>query len=237
MKQGPTDFTEVQQAIGYSFKDIDLLLAALTHSSSHAGAKDSVVDNERLEFLGDRVLGLVISHYLIENFKTAKEGELARRFNSLVKRQMCAEIGFEIELGRFMILSAGEERSGGREKPTIIANAMEAVLGAVFLDGGYSEVDTLIQRLWSDKLSKMPRVLIDAKSQLQEWAQGRGFGLPQYENIHREGPDHKPIFVVEVKVAGVGSKQGEGTSIRSAEQQAAKIMLENEGVWEGHSNE
>ena len=233
----------LQTALGYVFQDPSLLEAALIHSShsSHgkqkkvSGAeKGGVVDNnERLEFLGDRVLGLSICEQLMQAFPDANEGELARRYNRLVRRKMCAEIARQIDLGRFLILSSGEARSGGRAKSTILANAMEAVLGAVFLDGGYEKAHQVIVRLWQDQLQCDGAVLLDAKTALQEWVQGKGYGLPVYQDIGRTGPDHEPLFSCEVQVDQVGVGRGEGPSKRAAEQSAAQDLLEKNDVWDG----
>lgn len=223
----------LQKALGYTFKNKVILTSALTHASIQIDSDSCMEDNERLEFLGDRVLGLVVSAMLMKALPKAKEGELARRYNSLVRRKTCAEIGFDLELGEYLILSTGEERSGGRQKMTIIANAMEALLGAVFLDGGYAKAEQLIEKLWSNKLDAGASIQLDAKTALQEWVQGQGFDLPIYKKVDRKGPDHKPQFVVEVTVEGLGEGRGEGSSIRTAEQRAATDLLCRENVWEG----
>lgn len=226
------DPKKLEKLISYQFADRSLLKAALTHASIQARQRKGVDDNERLEFLGDRVLGLSISALLIRTFPEAREGDLARRYNRLVRRKMCAEVAGDVGLGPFLILSAGEERSGGRKKSTILANAMEALLGAIFLDGGYDEADRVVQFLWQRKLMLDGAVQLDAKTALQEWAQGRGFALPVYTTLDRKGPDHKPMFVTEVVVDGVGSGRGEGASKRAAEQRAAQALLIAEKVWE-----
>lgn len=209
-----------------------------THDSANAPALEKhEADNERLEFLGDRVLGLVISAALMKLYPASPEGELARRYNSLVRRKTCAEIATEIELGKFLILSAGEERSGGRKKSTILANGMEALLGAIFIDAGYDMVDKIICRLWHNKMNLSKKVQLDAKTALQEWAQGQGFNLPAYKNISRTGPDHNPIFIVEASVGEVGAAEGQGSSKRIAEQNAAKALLEERNVWQNTGEE
>lgn len=247
---------QLEQTLDYKFKDREILKSALTHASSQkstrpekksvknssASANDPALekreaDNERLEFLGDRVLGLVISAALMKLYPASPEGELARRYNSLVRRKTCAEIATEIGLGKYLILSAGEERSGGRKKSTILANGMEALLGALFLDAGYDIVDTIICRLWHNKMNMSDKVQLDAKTALQEWAQGQGFNLPFYKNINRTGPDHNPIFIVEVSVGGVGAAQGQGSSKRIAEQNAAKALLQDQNVWQDSDEE
>lgn len=235
-----SDLSQLQSKLGFGFQDEALLRAALTHSSHASHAKQSgstkttrADNNERLEFLGDRVLGLSICEQLMQTFPEANEGELARRYNRLVRRKMCAEIARTIDLGRFLILSSGEARSGGRAKSTILANAMEAVLGAVFLDGGYREAHGVIARLWQEQLISGGEVPLDAKTALQEWVQGQGFELPVYKDIGRSGPDHEPLFSCEVRVDQVGVGRGEGSSKRAAEQSAAQDLLEKNNVWDG----
>lgn len=232
------DLSKLQTKLNYKFKNKDLLAAALTHASSISQTKKSKSsdkaheeDNERLEFLGDRVLGLSISTVLLKLYPESPEGDLARRYNNLVKRQTCTEVAKDIDLGQFLILSAGEERSGGRTKSTILANAMEALLGAIFIDGGYSAADKVIRNFWQDKISQGEKIELDAKTALQEWAQGKGFDLPIYTNLSRTGPDHSPLFETKVTVEGVGDGVGKGHSKRVAEQMAAKELLEKENVW------
>lgn len=225
-------FADVEKAIGYRFKDQALLGKALTHSSANAGGKDGF-DNERLEFVGDRVLGLVISSYLCDCYPDDNEGELARRFNRLVRRDACARVGRNIDIGAHLILSDAEEASGGRKKSTIIADAVEALLAAVFLDGGYDKARAVVLKLWQalDDI-ELAGPVADAKSALQEWVQGRGLGLPRYNVVSRTGPDHAPKFVTEVEVEGLELASGQGSSKRASEQSAATAMLEREGVWD-----
>ena len=221
-------FAELEKVLGYRFKDQDLIARALTHSSTRGtGSRD---DNERLEFLGDRVLGLSMAGALIAAFPASPEGDLARRFNQLVKRETCAAMGRSIELGRHMILSDSEAGSGGRDKDTILADAIEALLGAIYLDGGFAKADAIVLKLWQSQFAGQPHAVADPKSALQEWAQGRGLALPRYVEISRSGPDHAPRFVTEVRVGGCKPAQGTGPSKRAAEQAAATAMLTREGV-------
>lgn len=227
-------YSELEKALGHRFKDQDLITRALTHSSTRgSGSRD---DNERLEFLGDRVLGLAISGALIDAFPTAAEGDLARRFNQLVKRETCAAVGRSIELGRHLILSDSEASSGGREKDTIIADGIEALLGAAYLDAGFDKSNAMVLRLWQGYLAGKAHAAADPKSALQEWAQGRGLALPRYVEVARSGPDHAPRFVSEVRITGCKPAQGTGTSKRAAEQAAASAMLTREGVLAEASN-
>ena len=223
--------TELQTALGCRIKDKKLLERALTHASVRAGSA-SRKDNERLEFLGDRVLGLVVSGRLFQALPDAREGELARRFNRIVCGAACAEVAREIDLGRFLILSESEAASGGRDKDTILADAMEAVLGAVFLDRGFKVADGVVERLWAKRMDGGRATPIDPKSALQEWAQGRGLPLPKYTVVSRKGPDHAPEFVAKVSIKGLEPETGDGASKRQAEQTAAATMLEREGVWQ-----
>jgi len=229
------DLKALETKINYQFQERSLLSSALTHASSISQTKKTGQspdeDNERLEFLGDRVLGLSISAVLIKLYPESPEGDLARRYNNLVRRQTCTEVAKNLDLGKYLILSAGEERSGGRTKSTILANAMEALLGAIFLDGGYAAADEMIKTFWQEKITEGEQIELDAKTALQEWAQGQGFDLPQYTNLNRTGPDHDPMFETKVTVEGIGDGVGKGPSKRIAEQMAAKNLLEIEKVW------
>ena len=221
--------------LGHQFADPNLLLRALTHSSARKrGARTH--DYERLEFLGDRVLGLVIAELLIERFPDEQEGDLAQRFNRLVRKETCAEIAEGLRLGDHVIMSANEADSGGRGKLTILGDACEAVLGAIFLDAGYDAAGSVIRALWADHVNDNSTPLRDAKSALQEWAQGRGKDLPLYTDISRQGPDHAPIFITKVEVQALEPSQGEGSSKRIAEQAAATSMLMREGIWKNDQN-
>ena len=220
-------FEKVQSSLKYKFENLSYLELALTHSSS---GKEK--NNERLEFLGDRVLGLAISELLNGNFPDAPEGELARRFNRLVRKEMCAVVAEELNIGPHIIMGEGERDSGGDKKPTILADACEALLGAVFLDSGYEQARELIYRVWSTKLLGSDIVPTDPKSSLQEWAQGKKFSLPKYVEISRDGPDHAPMFTTEVRIEGREAARGAGSSKRSSEQEAARNMLKKEGIWD-----
>lgn len=226
----PRKYKELEKALGHRFKDQQLIEVALTHASMRGG-KSQKSDNERLEFIGDRVLGLVMAETLIELFPAANEGELARRFNRLVRGEACARVAKSIGIGPHLILSDSEAGSGGRAKGTILADAMEAILGAVFLDAGFDAARTVVKRLWGSQYDQQPASAgPDAKSALQEWAQGKGLALPEYVEVSRKGPDHAPRFTSEVRIAGCAPSRGEGASKRAAEQAAARALLEREGV-------
>ncbi len=220
----------LEKALQHEFADRKLLERALTHASVRTdGNRDN---NERLEFLGDRVLGLAIAEMLWREEPDAREGDLARTYNMLVRREACAEVARAIDLGAFLKLSQSEADSGGREKDTILADAMEAVLGAVLIDAGFETARAMVHRLWKAPIAERGRG-VDPKSALQEWAQAQGSPLPKYVRISRTGPDHAPCFVTEVRVEGYEPAQGQGPSRRQSEQAAAELLLVREGVREG----
>ncbi|MBX9682253.1 MAG: ribonuclease III [Hyphomicrobium sp.] len=225
----PRKFKILETKLGHRFKDVALIERALTHASVRGG-KSERADNERLEFIGDRVLGLAIAEVLHLQYPEANEGELARRYNRLVRGEACARVARAMDLGDHLILSESEADSGGREKTTILADAVEAVLGAVFLDGGFDKARGVVRKLWKEQSEPVPEVAVDSKSALQEWAQGQGLALPKYTVVARKGPDHAPRFTAEVLISGRAPAQGEGASKRIAEQAAATALLTREGV-------
>lgn len=221
----PRKYRALETALGYKFKSAGLLERALTHSSVR-GTDAKRADNERLEFIGDRVLGLAIAEMLHLGHPEANEGDTARRYNVLVRGEACARIARKLGLGAHLILSASETENGGRDKDNILADAIEAVLGAVFLDGGFLKARDVIRRIWEETgPAQTAPVTADPKSALQEWAQGRGLALPHYVGLDRSGPDHAPQFTTEVRVSGLAPAQGSGPSKRAAEQAAASAML------------
>ena len=220
---------DLEAKVGYRFKDRDLLDRSLTHISALAGASRSG-SYQRLEFLGDHVLGLVISDMLFRAFPKADEGELSRRLADLVRRETCAEVARSIDLGTSLRLGNSESNAGGRLRTAILADVCEAVVGAVFLDGGYPEAAALIERLWGERMRAPVRPLRDPKTMLQEWAQARGLPTPVYKEVERTGPHHDPEFRVAVALPQRGSVEGVGRSKRAAEQDAAAAMLKREGV-------
>ncbi|HEX5006641.1 MAG TPA: ribonuclease III [Hyphomonadaceae bacterium] len=222
---------ECEEAISHRFKMPTLLDRAMTHRSATQG-KAAEWSNERLEFLGDRVLGLVIVETLLERFPGAREGELAPRLNALVSRETCAVVGAELGLGRFLIVDRAERASGGHNKPTLLANAAEALIGAVYLDGGLKAADKFILKHWAMMLKASAEKPRDPKSSLQEWVQGEGLPAPSYRHDAREGPDHAPVFTATVHVQGRDPVAGTGTSKQDAERAAARAML---AIIEGHA--
>jgi ribonuclease-3 len=219
---------ELLKKLGYRFEKPELLGEALTHVSAPQAAGQSY---QRLEFLGDRVLGLAIAELLYKTFPNAPEGELSRRLAELVRRESCAEIAIAWDVGPYLKLGAGEAHSGERRNQTILADVCEAIIGAVFLDGGYEAARDLVERSFQALLEAPRRPLRDPKSALQEWAQGRGLPPPTYSIAEQTGPDHAPKFRIMVKVKGAESAFGQGTSKRIAEQAAARSLLLREGVW------
>ncbi len=219
------DPAALRKWLGHGFARPDLLVQALTHPSAatRRGAGDD--SYERLEFLGDRVLGLIVADLLLARFPDEQEGALAVRHAELVRRETLAEIAGEIGLERYLRLAKGEEAAGERHNPALLANACEAVIGALYLDGGLGAAQDFVAPLWRERLESAARPPQDAKTALQEWAQGRALGLPKYREVGREGPAHEPHFTVEVEVLGREPARGEGRSKRLAEQAAATRLL------------
>jgi ribonuclease-3 len=219
----------LEKRLGYVFKAPDRLVEAMTHASAETRGAD-LSDNERLEFLGDRVLGLLTADALLKAYPDASEGELATRLNALVRRETLAEIAREIGLGACLVLSSGEDQSGGRAKPALLADACEALMAALYRDGGFKAAKAFFNTYWEERLAALDVAPRDAKTRLQEWAQAQGFGTPIYSQVSRSGPDHAPTFTIEVNVGELKSHRAIGPSKRDAEQAAAQSMLKAEGV-------
>jgi ribonuclease-3 len=224
----------LQTRIGHRFADTGILTQALTHSSA-IGERGTLHSGtyERLEFLGDRVLALVIADMLYTAFPQSAEGDLARRLTALVRNETCAEVARSLDLGPAIHLGGGEAHSGGRTKATILGDVCEAVIGALYLDAGMDVARRFIETHWKDKMLSATAPLRDAKTTLQEWAQGRRLPTPNYRIIDRSGPEHAPRFIVSAMVEGLPPDSGEGGSRREAEQNAAAALLFREGVWRG----
>lgn len=212
----------LQAALGYTFKDLSLLRHALVHSSA---TQQRLKSNERMEFLGDRVLGLVLADLLLDSYTEEDEGEISYRFTALAQRDALAIVAGAVGLAEHLKLSNGEQMTGGRENPGMLADAMEAVICAIYKDGGLEAARTFIHAQWTDMMQENRRPPKDPKTTLQEWAQGRGLGLPDYRVTAQEGPDHQPLFTVEVTLKGQAPMTGEGNNKRAAEQTAAEAML------------
>jgi ribonuclease-3 len=217
-----THENELQERIGYQFADTGLLRRALTHGSFGDGR--AVADNERMEFLGDRVLGLIVSDLLFRSEEMKNEGQMARRLNALVRKEACAEAAREADLGSALYLSKAEEKNGGRDKQNILGDACEAILAALYLDGGMEAAKSFFDQFWAGQLSALTGSNKDPKSQLQEWALAEGHGLPDYDLVARTGPDHRPEFEVSVTL-GRWTRTGKGASKQNAERAAAKEMI------------
>ena len=219
----------LEARIGHVFADPSLLPLALTHVSK-AGASGRVGSYQRLEFLGDRVLGLAVAETLYKSLPDAEEGELSRRLAGLVRRETCAAVAEAWEVGPHLNLGPGEIQTGGRRNQTILADVCEAILGAVFLDAGYEATRAIVQRSFRPgEETAAPRGR-DAKSALQEWAMARSLAIPVYEVVERSGPDHAPVFRIAVRVEGIEPGYGEGASKRVAEQEAARAVLARENI-------
>jgi len=209
--------------LGHEFSHPQLLIEATTHSSLSSPTRK---DNQRLEFLGDRVLALVIAQALLEKDKQASEGLLAPRFNALVRKEACAAIATEIDLGAALKLGRSEMLSGGRKKTAILGDGMEAVIAAVYLDAGFKAAEKLILRLWNDRINSAEEDARDAKTILQEWAQAHKMPPPEYVEIGRSGPDHAPVFQIEARLSNGALASANATSKRQAQQIAAKKLLQ-----------
>lgn len=214
----------LEGALGHAFADRQLLEAALTHASVGEGGK-AVRHNERLEFLGDRVLNLLAAERLLESDPGAREGQMSPKLAGLVNGRTCARVARRLGLGEALRLSAGESKSGGRDKDTILGDALEAVIAALYIDGGLEAARALFLRAWAEEFDAAETPGREPKTELQEWAQGRGLALPAYAVVAREGPDHAPAFTVEVRVEGCEPARAQGRSRQDAEKAAALMVL------------
>ncbi len=227
MPRAEPDIAKLQAAIGHIFGDRSLLEQALTHVSSVKGGAIRLQSYQRLEFLGDRVLGLAVAAMLSRTFPEAEEGELARRMAELVRKETCADVARDWNVGPNIRLGAGEAQSGGRKRQTILADCCEAIIGAVFLDAGYAAAEKVVERAWRERLTGADGGRRDPKTLLQELAQARRFGMPVYTEVSRTGPAHRMRFVMAVEVDALGRTEGEGASKREAEQAAARALLDS----------
>ncbi len=208
--------------IGHLFATPEHLIRAVTHASMSSANRD---DNQRLEFLGDRVLGLVMAEALLAQDPGASEGQLAPRFNALVRKETCADVAREIDLGTVLKLGRSEMISGGRRKMALLGDGIEAVIAAVYLDGGFDAAKAMVLRLWGKRLHNVEDDARDAKTALQEWAQARGLPPPAYVQTARTGPDHAPHFTISARLQNGASADASAASKRAAEQAAAAHLL------------
>jgi ribonuclease-3 len=221
---------QLEQRLGHAFADRDLLEQALTHASVGSGARQ-VAHNERLEFLGDRVLGLLAAEALVARHPDWREGELTRRHASLVAGKTCAEVARRLGLAAALRLAGGASKQGGRDNDRILGDAMEALMAAVYLDGGVQAARSVFTAAWTDALvSAAAEQGREPKTALQEWAMAAGRPLPSYREVSRTGPDHAPLFVVEAAVEGYAPERAAGSTLREAEKAAARALLEREGA-------
>lgn len=223
MKKLPKDLKAFEDRLGHSFANPDLLIEALTHPSV---ASETRVEYQRMEFLGDRILGLVIAKALLDADKEAAEGKLAPRFNALVRKETCADVAKELGVGKVLRLGKSEMVSGGRKKEALLADAAEAVIAAVYLDGGFATAQALVLNAWGDRITNVDHDARDAKTALQEWAQAKGLPPPSYTETSREGPDHMPVFTIQAELASGETASAQARSKRQAEQAAAQGLLD-----------
>jgi ribonuclease III len=226
----PRDFSEtltkLERVIGYHFNDPVLCEHALTHGSRQSKR----ADYQRLEFLGDRVLSLVIADDLFRRFNAEQEGQLAARLSQLVRGESCAAVGLALGLDQFIIVGQVEKAKGVQRIASVLGDVVEALIGALYLDGGLEVARTFILRWWSDMLIKSPADLKDAKTFVQEWALARAMLLPLYEVVGREGPEHAPVFTISLKVGPHDHATGVGASKQAAEMAAATAFIIREGL-------
>ena len=213
---------ELEKEISHSFKNKDLIKNALTHSSTGHST-----NYERLEFLGDRVLGLIIAQMLFEKFPNEPEGDLAKRLSALVQGTFLAEIALKINLGSYVVFSDAERHTGGAQNANILADVFESVMGALYLDGGFEKCQSLVERLWADGFFEMKAPPQHPKTAIQEWAQGKNLPLPNYEISNQSGPDHMPIFDVTLTVEGHAPVTARGASRQEAEKNAAQAFMDS----------
>jgi ribonuclease-3 len=216
---------DLESKLGYSFKETVYIGRALTHSSAHLASNG--VDYERLEFLGDRVVNLVVADLLFHHFRQEKEGALAKRHTALVRTETLAEMAQDLELGDYVVLSDAERRAGGAKNDNILADLMEAVTAAIYLDGGFQAAKDFFERSLGTRLFDMAEPPRDPKTALQEWSQAKGLGLPTYEVTGQYGPDHAPEFTVQVTLQGIEPQSATSTSKKAAEKEAAQAMLDH----------
>ncbi len=217
-----SDLRAFEGRIGHEFREPELLLRAVTHASISSATRP---DNQRLEFLGDRVLGLVMSEALLQADPKASEGQLAPRFNALVRKETCADVARDLALGEVLKLGRSEMMSGGRRKEALLGDALEAVIAAVYLDGGFEAARRMVLRLWGKRIHTVETDARDAKTALQEWAQARALPPPTYTEQSRSGPDHAPVFTVEVRLGNGAAETASANTKRAAEQTAARALL------------
>ena len=228
---------EIEARIGHKFADPALLATAFTHVSALKSARSRGDSYQRLEFLGDHVLGLIVSDMLYRAFPNADEGELSKRLAELVRKESCIDVAKSLGLLEGIKLGTVGAGAGARLRKSVLGDICEAVIGAVFIDGGYAAAAEFVERNWAERMRKPRRPLRDPKTVLQEWAQGKGLPTPVYQEVERTGPHHDPQFRVAVNLPGLEPAEGVGGSKRAAEKVAASVMIAREGVSSGGSND
>jgi ribonuclease-3 len=226
---GEHSIEALEARLGHRFRNRELILTALTHATAASADRS---DYQRLEVLGDRVLGLAVSEMLLEYFPEASEGELSPRFAELVRRDTCADIAISLGLGGAILSGGGKAQQRALQTRNVLGDVCEAVIAAIFLDAGYDAARAFVERNWRDRLARVRTARANAKTALQEWAQAQGLPPPVYTIAQKTGPDHASVFAVDVKVERLPAGRGEGRTRREAEQDAAASVLVREGVWE-----
>jgi ribonuclease III len=226
----------IEARIGHKFSDASLLTTAITHVSALKPQRKRGESYQRLEFLGDHVLGLIVSDMLYRTFPEADEGELSKRLADLVRKESCAEVAKVLGLADDIKLGAVGAGASARLRKSVLGDICEAVIGAVYLDGGYPAAASFVERNWTERMQKPRQPLRDPKTVLQEWAQGKGLPTPVYREVERTGPHHDPQFRVAVDLPGLEPAEGVGGSKRAAEKVAASVMIEREGVGGGSND-
>ena len=226
----------IEERIGHKFADANLLVTAMTHVSALKPSRKRGESYQRLEFLGDHVLGLIVSDMLYRTFPNADEGEMSKRLADLVRKESCADVAKSLGLADDIKLGAVGAGAGVRLRKSVLGDICEAVIGAVYLDGGFQAASEFVERNWTERMKKPRQPLRDPKTVLQEWAQGKGLPTPVYREVERTGPHHDPQFRVAVDLPGLAPAEGVGGSKRAAEKVAASVMIEREGV-AGGSND
>jgi ribonuclease-3 len=226
-RKAKAELAALEARLGHLFRDRELMARALTHlSAPAAGGTGRTLSYQRLEFLGDRVLGVVVAHMLYDAFPQASEGELSMRLAKLVRRETCAAVAEEWDVGPHVVMGQGEARAGGRKKAAILSDVCEALIGGVFLDAGFAAASAMVRRFWEPRMRADAAPVQDAKTAVQEWAQARALSTPRYTEVERSGPAHLPRFVMQVELDGYDPERGEANSKRAAEQAAAQAFLD-----------
>ena len=222
----------LERRTDYRFRDRGLLVTALTHASAVGDARVAAVETyQRLEFLGDRVLGLVVAAMLLDAFPEATEGELSSRLAELVRKETCAEVAAALDIGGAVVFGGNRTQQRALLTVNVLGDVCEALIAAIYLDGGFDAARRFVELHWRGRMLEAPVGGRNAKSALQEWAQAAGHGTPTYEIAERMGPDHAPTFVIDVRIGSLAPGRGEGHNRREAEQAAATSVLLREGIW------